>query len=172
MTPTRPYWGKCIYNIHRSDENIGISPGAGVYELSGHCPPFCASNSNVFASNFGVEYEADGVTIVRPISAYGIAFWFWLDSDLTYAISHPGNVCLLDCGVPSRTSAVLLDAIIKRLDKIRNENFKIFDPSRYSSPEAIAQVSYFINGAVGSRIPDNKVWQKALKDDPTTNLLL
>ena len=172
MTPTRPYREKCIYKIHRSDKNIGISSGDGVYELSIHCPPFCASNSNVFASTFGVEYEADGVTIVRPISVYGIACCFRIDSDLTYAIYHPGNVCLLDCGVPSWTSAVLLDAIIKRLDKIRNENFEIFDPSRYSAPAAIAQVPDFINGAVRSRIPDNKVWQKALKDDPMTNLLL
>ena len=28
------------------------------------------------------------------------------------------------------------------------------------------------NVSVGSRIPDNKVWQKALKDYPITNLLL
>ena len=113
MTPTRPYREKCIYKIHRSDKNIGISSGDGVYELSIHCPPFCASNSNVFASNFGVEYEADGVTIVRPISAYEIACCFRLDSDLTYAISRPSKLFLLDCGVPLWTSGILLGAILK-----------------------------------------------------------
>ena len=30
----------------------------------------------------------------------------------------------------------------------------------------------FTNGAVGSRIPYNKVWQKDLKDDPMANLFL
>ena len=43
-TPTRTYWGKCIYKIHRSGKNIGVYAGAGVYELYGLCPPFCASN--------------------------------------------------------------------------------------------------------------------------------
>ena len=62
--PTRPYRSKCIYNIHCSGKNIGVSAGAGVYELSGLCPPFCASNSNVFSSTFGVEYEVDGVALV------------------------------------------------------------------------------------------------------------
>ena len=171
-TPTRPYRDKCIYNIHCSGENLGISSRAGVYELSGLCPPFCASNSNVFVSTFGVEYEADGVTIVRPISAYEIACCFRIDSDLTYEIYHPANFCLLDCGVPSWTSAVLLDAILKRLDKIRNENLEIFYPSCYSYPAAIPQVPDFTNGAVGSRISENKVWQKSLKDDPITTLLL
>ena len=30
-TPTQKYWGKCIYNIHRSRENLGVFAGAGVY---------------------------------------------------------------------------------------------------------------------------------------------
>ena len=159
MTPTRPYREKCIYKIHRSDKNIGISSGDGVYELSIHCPPFCASNSNVFASTFGVEYEVDGVTLVRPISAYEIACCFRLDNELTYAIYHSSDFFLLDCGVTSHTSAVLLDTILNRLDKICNENFKIFNHSCYSAPAAIEQVPYFTNGAVGSRIPYNKVWK-------------
>ena len=156
-TTTRPYWEKYIYNIHHSGKNIGIFAGAGVYDISGLCPPFCASNSNMFAFTFGVYYEADGVTLVRPIPTYEIACCFRLDSDLTYEISHPEKFCLLDCGIPSRTSAVLLNTILKQLDKIRNENFDIFNPSRYSAPAAIAQVPDFTNGAVGSRIPDNKV---------------
>ena len=84
----------------------------------------------MFASTFGVEYEAGGVTLVRPISAYEIACYLWIDSDLTYAIAHPENFCLLDYGVTSLTSAVLINVILKRLDKIWNENFKIFNPSR------------------------------------------
>ena len=30
VTPTRPYQDKCIYNIHRSGDNLGVSAGAGV----------------------------------------------------------------------------------------------------------------------------------------------
>ena len=67
LTPTRPYQAKYIYNIHRYGNNLGVSSGAGVYEISGLCPPFCASNSNVFSSTFGVEYEADGIALVRTI---------------------------------------------------------------------------------------------------------
>ena len=78
----------------------------------------------------------------------------------------------MDCGVPSRTSGILTDDIRKRIDRIRTENFEIFNPSRYSAPAAIAQVPDFSNGAVGSRIPDNKVWQKYLKYYPITNFLL
>ena len=73
--------------------------------------------------NFDVEYEVDGVTLVRPISAYEVACCFRLESDLTYAIAHTANFCLLDCGVPSLTSGVLLDAILKQLDKICTKNF-------------------------------------------------
>ena len=159
-TSTRPYWGKFIYNIHHSGNNLGFSAAAGVYDIFGICPPFCASNSNVFASTFGVDYEADGVTLVRTISAYEITCCFRIDSDLSYAISHPENVCFLDCSVPSRTFDVLLDAILKVLDKIRNENFEIFNPSRYYDPASIARVPCFANNAVGLSIPDNKVWKK------------
>ena len=126
----------------------------------------------MFASTFGVKYEAGGITLVRPISAYEMACCFQIDSELTYAISHPAKSCLLESGVPLRTSSVLLDAILKRLDKICTQNFKIFNPSRYSAPASIAQVTSFTNGAIGLRIPDNKVWQKDLKDYPMTNLLL
>ena len=73
-TPTQPYWEKCIYNIHCSGRNLGVSSGAGVYELSDLYPPFFAANSNVFESTFCVEYEAYGVALVRPTSAYEIAF--------------------------------------------------------------------------------------------------
>ena len=93
----------------------------------------------------------------ETISAYEIDFCFRIDIDLTYAIAHPEKKFLLDCGGSSRTSGVLLDAILKRIDKFRTDNFEIFNPSSYSAPEAIAQVPDFTNGAVRSRIPDNKV---------------
>ena len=126
--PTRPYWDKCIYKIHRSGENLGVYNGAGVYEISGLCPPFCASNSNMFASTFGVEYEADGVALIRPISDYEISCWFHINRDLTYSIAHPEMFYLLDCGIPLRISGVLLDAILKQLEKSALINLKYSTP--------------------------------------------
>ena len=104
--------------------------------------------------------------------SYEVACCFQLNNDLTHSISHPANFCLLDCGVPSHTSCVLLDAVLKRLETIRIENFEIFHPSRYAAPAAIAQVPAFTNGAVGSRIPGNSSWRRALSEDPVTQLIL
>ena len=60
----------------------------------------------------------------------------------------------------------------KRPEIVRTENFEILNPSRYVAPAALAEVCAFTNGAVGSRIPDNNIWRRALCDDPVTNLLL
>ena len=61
---------------------------------------------------------------------------------------------------------------MRRLDSICTENFEIFDPRLSHAPAAITMVPAFLNGAVGSRIPTNEVWLKALKNDPMTKLLL
>ena len=58
-TPINLYRAKRIYRIHRHDDNKPISAGAGVYDTSGLCPPFCATNSDLFASTFGVEFDND-----------------------------------------------------------------------------------------------------------------
>ena len=70
---------------------------------------------------------------------------------------HPGNFVLLDCGIPTNTSGVLFDAILKRLESVRTENFEILNPSRYAAPAAFTQVSDFTSGAIGYRIPDNNI---------------
>ena len=149
-----------------------VTAGAGVYDTSGLCPPFCSANSNVFGSTFGLRFEVDDAEYIRPVSAYEVACCFRLDNNVTHTLSHPQNFCLLDCGVPSRTSCMLFDAITRRLEAIRVENFKIHDPTRFAAPAAIALVPAFTNGAVGSRIPGNDAWRRALNDDPMTKLLL
>ena len=163
---------KCIYNIHRSGDNPHISAGAGVYDTSGLCPPFGTPNPNIFSANFGIEYDDGATTFVRPISPYEVSCCFCLNNDLTYALSHPANFGLLDCGIPSRTSRLFLSAILYRLESIRTENFEVHDPSLAHAPAAITMIPAFTNGAIGSRIPDSTVWIKALHDDPMTNLLL
>ena len=184
-TPTRQHRAKCTCTLHRNGDDKMVSAGAGVYDISGLCPPFCSSNSNAFASTFGIEFEDDDATFIRPVSAYEVACCFQLSNDLTHVISHPENFCLLDCGVPSITSRVLFDAILKRLEAVRAENFEtldsvssrtrsqgVLDPSRFAAPAALAQIAAYTNGAVGSRIPGNDAWRRALLDDPVTSLLL
>ena len=95
-----------------------------------------------------------------------------LYTKLTYTMTHPTNFCLLDCGVPAKTSLILLSAIMRRLDNICSKKFELIGPNTCASPKAIAMFSAFTNSTVGSWISDQQVWHKALKDDPTTNLLL
>ena len=153
-------------------DDKGISAGSGVYCVSGLCPPFCASNNNAFASTFGIEFEADGSKYVRPISAYEVASCFILDKDVTYSLSHPENFCLVDCGIPRSTSRLFLRALLQRLDAINSESFEISMPRQYAAPAATACIPAFVNGAIGSRIPDNHIWSQALTEDPMTCLLL
>jgi hypothetical protein len=103
-TPTHAHRAKCVCNLHRKGDDTQVAAGAGVYDTSGLCSPFCSSNSNAFASTFGVEFAAEDTTFIRPVSAYEVACCFRLENDLTHAISHPANFCLLDCGIPAMTS--------------------------------------------------------------------
>ena len=45
-------------------------------------------------------------------------------------------------------------------------------PRQVAAPATTALVPTLVNGAVGSTIPDNRIWAKALTEDPMTNLLL
>ena len=45
-------------------------------------------------------------------------------------------------------------------------------PRQIAAPAATAMIPSFVNGAIGSRIPDNHVWSQALAEDPVTSLLL
>ena len=170
-TPTQAHRAKKNYLLHRPGDNTNISCGAGVYDTAGICPPFCSPNTNIFGSLFGVEYDDGPDTFIRPIASYEVAKTFRLHDDVTYALAHPANFLLLDCGIPTRTSNAFLDAISSRLDSIRTENFEIHDPKLSHAPAAITMAPAFVNGAIGSRIPNPSVWKKALNDDPETKIL-
>ena len=157
-TPTKPSRAKCVYNLHRKVDDVRVSAGASVYDTSGLCLLFFSSDLNAFGSTFEIEYEYENDAFVCPFLAHEMTSCFQLDNDLTHSLAHPGNFPLLDCGIPTNTLRVLLDAILKRLENVRTENFEIFNPSHCTSPAAFAHVSAFTSGAIGSRIPDNSIW--------------
>ena len=45
-------------------------------------------------------------------------------------------------------------------------------PKQVAAPAATALIPTFVNGDVGSTIPDNRFWAKALTEHPMTNVLL
>ena len=70
--------------------------------------------------------------------------------------------------LPSRFSLLLLIVLIF----LRNENFEFHDPSLWHAPSALCQISAFLDGPVGTKLPDNRHWSRALQDDPETKLLI
>ena len=108
----------------------------------------------------------------RPMSAYEYASYLRLDRDLTYFLSHPDNFCLIDFGIPKSTSKLFLGIILNKLDAVNAENFEVSMPRQIAAPAATAMIPTFVNCAIGSRIPDNRVWATALTEDPVRNMLL
>ena len=170
--PTKNQRAKCIYYLHHPGVDSNIIAGAGVYSDADFCPPVWASGSNAFVSTFGVETEIDNELFVRPGSGYEVACCFRHNSDLTHFLAHPENFCLLECGIPAKTSKCVIETILRRLADIKNENFQILQPHQVAAPAATAYVPGFVNGAVGSRIPDSRTRRKSLEGDPVTKLLL
>ena len=171
-TSMHQYREKRLYLLHRSGDNTHVAAGSGVYDTDGLCPPLCSPNTNIFGGNFGIEFQDDTTTYIRPIASYEIARCYRLHDDVTYALSHPGNHMLLDSAIPRRTSAAFLDVITQRLEAIRTENFEIHDPRLSHAPAAITMAPAFVNGSIGSRLPDPTVWKKALQNDPQTKILV
>ena len=148
ITHTKEQRAKCIYQMYRSADDKNIYAGSGVYCLSGLCPPFCATYTNVFASAFGNEFAVEEDIYVKPISAYEYANRLRLDRDLTYSLSHPENVCLIDCGIPKATSRLFLGAILDKLDAVNAENLEVSMPRQIAAPAATAMIPAFVNGAI------------------------
>ena len=153
-------------------DNNEITAGSGVYNTDCLCPTFGPDNPNLFSNTFGIEFEDDNDHLVWPMSAFEFVSAFGLDKEMTYSLSHPANFSLMDSGVPQRTSIAILSALTDRLDSLRLEEFELHDPSLRHAPSALCQISAFLNGAVGTKLPDNRHWSKALQDDPETKLLM
>ena len=90
------------------------------------------------------------------MSGFEFVSTFGLDKEISYSLSHPANFSLVDSGIPQCTSIVLLSALTDRLDSLRNESFELHDPSLRHAPAVLSQISAFLNGAVGTKLPDNR----------------
>ena len=154
-----------LYFLHRNGMDESTTHGAAVCSLDGLCPPYTQTKStNLFGHYFGVPFHSDGSTYVRPISPFEFMRNFGLVDDLTYKLSQPTFQCCAAHGIPARTSAWALDHVVDRLQHIRTANCQIFDPTRHAAAAASCQV--FVNGAVGSRLPNADMWSKAYEHDP------
>lgn len=168
---SRRYFSKRLYDLHRSADDITLRVGSGVYSTSGLCPPLSAPSDNIFDNTFGIEFSIKNASLVRPISQYEVASCFSLDNNLTYKMAHSDTFPLLDLGIPGCTSSWILNAIFERLVSVRNENAEIIDPSTNAAPAAVS-IPIFLNGAVGTRVPDNAAWQRAYQSDKNCKEIL
>lgn len=160
-----------LYTLHRSGSDPTIQSGAAVMSQARLCPPFSPDNTtNLFGHLFGIEYKTPNDTYVRPISLFEFARCFNLMDDLTYRLSHESNKFYLDAGVPAFTSAAILASCHERLISIRDANLQLFEPNSIHAPAAMAPV--FVNGAVGTRLPDAAKWKSAYQADPQTRLIM
>ena len=97
------------------------------------------------------------------IASYKVTKCYHLHDNLTYVLAHLANFRLLDCGIPTCTSAAFFTAITRRLDAIRTGNFEIHDPRLSHAPAVITMAPAFVNGTIGFCIPDNKYGIMTLK---------
>ena len=165
ITHTSKHFAVCKYQLHRDADNPSIFAGSQVYSVDDICPPFNASGTaNLFHHYFGVEYPCDGHTFVRPISPFEFASCFRLCDELTYRLSHSHYEFYLDSGIPALTSLWIFDCIYHHLSHLRDANCEIFDPSQHAAPAAPCHA--FLNGAVGTKLPDTSRWKQAYADDP------
>ena len=69
-------------------------------------------------------------------------------------------------------SKFFIEVILKRLANVQKDNLKIQQPRQYAAPTATACTPTFVNGSVGSRISNNRIWRRALEEDSVISLLL
>ncbi len=153
-----------LYHLHLSSGGPGILSGSAVLSLDSLCPPFNgSSNTNLFCHHFGVEFHCDGHTYIRAILPYKFMSCFGFTDDLCYRLSHPDHWFALDACIPALTFAWLLDHIHNWLRSIYASNLEIFPPWHYATPAVHIQA--FVNGVLGSRLPDRQHWIKAYDSD-------
>jgi len=155
---------KPIYYLHARGADATVLAGAAVFSLDSLCPPFDGSpNNNMFRDRFGIEFNADDHTHVRPISPFEFTSCFGLFDQLRFRLSHPANRFALDAGIPALTSAWVFDHIHERLTTIRDSNTEIFSPNQFAAPAA--HIQSFISGVIATRLPDRARWIQAIAAD-------
>eukprot|EP00956_Cyclotella_meneghiniana_P018530 scaffold30928_cov30-Cyclotella_meneghiniana.AAC.3 len=161
---------KVLYCLHPQNSDQDIQQGYEVCSTNHISKPWCPSpNDALFKNLYGIEFHEDGDTFVRQLSPFEFARCFQLHDDITYKLSHGQFQHCFDCGIPSRSSLSVLSLCCGHLSAIRDANIEIFDPRPTIAPAAMCPA--FINGAVGTRLPDVTVWKQAYSDDPETCLI-
>ena len=169
-TIAHTYRSVCLYHLHRSADNHSLLRGSDIMDTAQLCPPFNGETStNMFGHFFGIEYRVDDHIFVRAISPFEFVSCFRLIDALTYKLSHPSAHFLLDSAIPMRTSCYVFDIIHSRLQSIRDANSELLDPSHFAAPAATCQA--FLNGAIGTKLPDSSRWIKAYDADPECALI-
>ncbi len=153
-----------LYHLHLRSNGPGSLNRSAVLSLDSLCPPFNGSpNTNLFRHLFGLEFHCNGHTYVRVISPFEFTSCFGLTANLRHRLSHPDQWLALDAGILGLTSAWLLDHINSWLCLIRDTNSEIFLPRQYAAPATHIQA--FVNGAIGSCLPDCQQWIQAYDSD-------
>jgi hypothetical protein len=169
-TSPQLHCSKTLYCLHRHGSDPSIQTGAQVVSHHHICPVVSQDSSvNVFGRLFGIEFTADDDTFVRPLSLFEFVRCFNLTDDLTYKLSHPSNESFNDAAIPAFTSASIFQACHSRLTTIRDANLQLYEPNITHAPAAMANV--FINGTIGSRLPDHSKWVSAYDSDPSCRLI-
>jgi hypothetical protein len=127
------------------------------------------SSANVFGRLFGIEFKADDDTFVRLLSLFKFVRCFNLTDNLTYKLSHTSNESFNHAAIPAFTSASILQECHSRLASIRDANLQLYEPNITHALAAMANV--FINGTIGSRLPDHPKWISAYDSDPSCRLI-
>eukprot|EP00956_Cyclotella_meneghiniana_P020963 scaffold37640_cov83-Cyclotella_meneghiniana.AAC.2 len=162
---------KILYCLHRQDQDCTIQSGSEVVSLAHLSPPLRIEHTtNLFGNYYGIEFRCDDNVLVRAISPFEFTRMFQLSDELTYHLSTPTYAHLLEHGVPYRTSSSVFALCHDKLCAIREANVELFDPSSHSAPAALANV--FVNGAIGTKLPDAAAWSRAYEADQETALIL
>jgi hypothetical protein len=159
-----------LYHLHLRSTSPGSLNGSAVLSLDSLCPPFNgAPNTNLFHHLFGVEFHYLNRSYVQALLPFEFTSCFSFTDDLRYRLSQLDNWFALDAGIPAHTSAWIFDHVLDRLCHIRDSNAEIFEPNQYAAPAVHIQA--FINGVVGTRLPDHEQWKHAYNSDEELSLI-
>jgi hypothetical protein len=154
-----------MYHLHRAQDNPNVLVGSVVASIDGLCPAFDpTSNLNLFGHYFGLEFAHDGHSYVRGFLPFKFTSCFCLSNNLTYRLSHHATTICLDAGIPALASAKIFEQVHEQCIHICSCNFEMHEPNQYTAPAACVQT--FLNGAIGTRLPDCKCWIQAYQEDP------
>ena len=81
-TPTHAICALCPSSLHWHLNIKELTAGSGIYDTDCICPPFAPDNPNLFATTFGIEFNAGSNCLVRPVSAFEFVSAFGLKKKL------------------------------------------------------------------------------------------